>query len=410
MKTVYIAIPAMNEKDYLFLSLDCIAKQQCDCPLKVFICVNQPDSWWEDEKKITVCQNNQQTIALLQNYKNLQIEIIDCSSKGKGWKDKKNGVGKARKELTNKILSIASDNDIFISMDADTLFEPDYCQSVVKNFRSHPSAVGMAVPYCHKMNHSEIENRAMLRYELYMRNYNLHLLQIGSPYAYTALGSAICSTVKACKAVGGFDSQTSGEDFYFLQKLCKYGNILRYNSSKVYPATRFSFRVPFGTGPAMYSGSQGDWNSYPIFHHSGFNIIEQVYKQIERLFYEDFENEFLHFLNTIFSCENSWEPLRKNYKTLPLFTKAFHTKADGLKVFQFLRQHQRKLQKPDEKCFLENMQYAYPEKITDLFPENESFSFEKASLEQLDNLRNFFMEQETIYQKQSDKNLLNNTI
>jgi cellulose synthase/poly-beta-1,6-N-acetylglucosamine synthase-like glycosyltransferase len=439
MKTIYIAIPALDEKDYLFQTLDCIVKQQCEYSIKVFICINQPDSWWEDEKKSVICKNNQETIDLLKDYDGLTVECIDYSSRGKGWQNEKQGVGHARKELIQQILSVASDDDILISMDADTIFEPDYCQTIVENFRLHPSAVGMAVPYCHKMNDSEIKNRAMLRYELYMRNYNLHLLRIGSPYAYTALGSAIACTIKACKAVGGFDTHISGEDFYFLQKLAKYGNILTFNSSKVYPATRFSNRVPFGTGPAIYKGSQGDFSSYPIFHYSGFDIIKQVYDQIDRLFHEDFDNEFLHFLNTIFSSTNIWEPLRKNYKTLPLFTKAFHTKADGLRIFQFLRQYQHQLQKTDEECFIENINYLFSEQSAEILaelqiqPNNSSrldykssrtlsgicnsalkpaedlgASFEKLSIQQLDNLRNFFMEQETIYQKQSDINLLYN--
>ncbi|MDR0368229.1 MAG: hypothetical protein LBH82_03700 [Bacteroidales bacterium] len=414
MQTVYIAIPAMDEKDTVFQTLHCIAQQQCECPIKVFVCVNQPESWWEDEEKVLVCENNRKTMDLLQNNSVFPVEIIDCSSKGNAWKTKKAGVGQARKALTDKILSIASDDDIFISMDADTLFESDYCQTVADNFRVHLSAVGMAVPYYHKKNHSETESRAMLRYELYMRNYNVHLLQIGSPYAYTALGSAICCRVKACKAVGGFDTQTSGEDFYFLQKLCKYGKLLRYNSSKVYPATRFSSRVPFGTGTAVYNGISGDWHSYPIFHHSGFEIIRQLYRQIERLFYEDFDHELLRFLQTAFPEKNSWKPLRENYKTLPLFTKAFHTKVDGLQIFRFLRHHRQQMQKTDEECLSENIK-AFRENssadpaICRFWKEkllNHSFSFEKIPLEQLDDLRDCFMRQESIYQQDFDRDLL----
>ena len=402
--TVYIAIPAMNERDYLFRTLDCIARQRCEYPIKVFICVNQPETWWEDKEKSIVCENNRQTMEMLNGYAGLSIQCIDRSSRGNGWMQGKSGVGHARKELVQAIISISSDDDIFISMDADTLFESDYCQSVVDNFRKHPSAVGMAVPYYHKKSTSESETRAMLRYEIYMRNYNLHLLRIGSPYAYTALGSAIACRMKAYKAVSGFDARRSGEDFYFLQKLCKHGHILRHNTSKVYPATRFSDRVPFGTGPAIYKGCQGDWISYPVFHYSGFEIIKQVYNQIERLFYEDYDNEFLCFLNTAFSSDNIWEPLRKNYKTISLFTKAFHTKADGLRIFQFLRQHQRQLDKNDEQCLMENLSYAYSNQYVNLFPPNkEFFSFAKSSTEQLDHLRNFLMEQEMGYQRQMDE-------
>ena len=405
--TIYVAIPSMDERDYLFRTLDCIARQQCEYPIKVFVCVNQPEAWWVE--KPAVCENNRQTMEMLDSYSGLSIQCLDRSSKGKGWAEGKHGVGHARKELVQAIVSVASDDDVLISMDADTLFEADYCRSVVDNFREHSLAVGMATPYYHLKSNSEPQMRAMLRYEIYMRNYNLHLLRIGSPYAYTALGSAIACRVRACKAVGGFDTYRSGEDFYFLQKLCKHGSILRHNVSRVYPATRFSDRVPFGTGPAIYKGCQDDWTSYPMFHYSGFEMIKQAYDQIERLFEEDCENEFLCFLNTAFSSDNIWQPLRKNYKTIPLFTKAFHTKADGLRIFQFLRNRQRLLNKSDEQCLIENLSFAYSDCLADVFP-GKTFSFLEASIEQLDSLRNFLLDEETKHQIQSDRNLLNKTI
>ncbi|MDR1879188.1 MAG: glycosyltransferase family 2 protein, partial [Bacteroidales bacterium] len=306
--TVYIAIPVMDEKEYLPLTLDCIVRQQCEAKVKVFICVNQPDDWWNQVDKRIVCTNNQETIRLLDNYPELDIELIDKSSRGKGWSSGKQGVGCARKALSDAVLSKASDNDILISMDADTIFEPTYCQSILTNFRLHKTAVGIAVPYCHPIADEEPKDRAMLRYEIYTRNYNLNLLRIGSPYAYTALGSAIACTIKACRAVGGFDTQKSGEDFYFLQKLCKYGTILRHNTDKVYPSVRFSSRVPFGTGPAIYRGSLGKWEAYPVFHHSGFDIVRDTYRQLDRLFLEDIDNEFTAFLQTIFSTSDLWTP------------------------------------------------------------------------------------------------------
>ena len=406
--TIYIAIPVMNEIDYLFRTLDCILKQRCDYPIKVFVCINQPDAWWNDEKKSIVCQNNHQTMEMLSKYTKLSIKCIDCSSKGNGWIHEKHGVGHARKRLVQEILLTASDNDIFISLDADTLFYPDYCQSVADNFKEHQSAVGIATPYYHHKTNSDLETRAMLRYEIYMRNYNLHLLRIGCPYSYTALGSAISCTIRACKAVGGFDTYNSGEDFYFLQKLCKYGQIIRYNTSKVYPSTRFSDRVPFGTGPAIYNGCQNNWASYPLFHYNGFEIIRKAYNQIDELFYTDCDNIFFDFLKDIFSDENIWVPLRKNYKTILLFTKAFHTKIDGLRIFQFLRNYQHQICKSDEQCLIENLSFSYPNHLKKLpFLTDDSFSFQRTSIEQLDCLRDFLVEEETKYQMQADINLLN---
>ena len=398
-QTIYFAIPVMDEKDFLPFTLDCIDKQQCNADIKIYVCVNQPESWWGDKERISVCENNQKTIELLKNYPHLDIHLIDKSSRGKAWDEKKQGVGCARKLLTDTILAAASDNDIFISMDADTVFEPDYCQSIIDNFAAHKKAVAIAVPYYHQLIDSEPEDRAILRYEIYARNYNLNLLRIGSPYAYTALGSAIACTIKSCRAVGGFDTYTSGEDFYFLQKLCKHGHILRHNKSMVYPAARYSSRVPFGTGQAMKKVFSENMDTYPIFGHKGFDIVEKTYQDIHILFYEDIDNEFISFLKNIFSTEDLWSPLRKNYKNLSTFTRAFHNKVDGLRIFQFLRHYQSTVEKSDEDCLSDFFKQYYPHEHNYFFGNVKIFSFEETSIQQINELRDFLMGQEAKYQK-----------
>jgi hypothetical protein len=113
--------------------------------------------------------------------------------------------------------------------------------------------------------------------------------------------------------------------------------ISNYNAELVYPAARFSTRVDFGTGPAMIKGSSGNWESYPIYHHSLFDKIKETYDLIPQLFTEDIETEFIDFLKKQYKTEDLWSPLRKNFKTLPQFTRAFHEKADGLRILQFLK-------------------------------------------------------------------------
>jgi len=400
-QTIYFAIPAMDEKDFLPFTLDCIANQQCEADIKVYVCINQPESWWEKEQ-IKICENNQETIKLLENYPNLDIHLIDKSSKGNGWEEKKQGVGYARKLLIDTILTVASDDDILINMDADTTFKRDYCQSILDNFQAHKKAVALAVPYYHRLINSETEDKAILRYEIYTRNYNLNLLRIGSPYAFTAFGSAIACTIKACRAVEGFNSYTSGEDFYFLQKLCKYGHVLRYNKSKVYPATRYSSRVPFGTGPAIKKGSKGDWKSYPIFDYFSFDIVKRTYDKIPILFRKDIDNKFTEFLKSFFATSELWEPLRDNYKSLLTFTRAFHSRIDGLRIFQFLRHYQSNIKKSDEKCLSEFFEEYYPQDRSRFFEKGKQFSFETASIQQLNKIRNFLAEQEAIYQQAFD--------
>ena len=397
---IFFAIPAMDEMDYLPAVLDCISKQSCDAEVITYVCVNQPEKWWDDAERINICRNNQQLLAWLQNCTMPNLHILDKSSRGKGWTDKQQGVGFARKFLADHIMQSANEEDVLLSMDADTTFHPAYCQSLITNFAAHKQAVALAVPYYHLLTNKEAEDRAMLRYETYTRNYNLHLLRIKSPYAYTALGSAIVCPIKSYKAVGGFDKQESGEDFYFLRKLSKYGKVLTYNEERVYPAARFSMRVPFGTGPAMWKGSLGQWEAYPIFHYSGFEIIGDTYRQIHTLFKKDIDNEFIQCLQRLFSEQDLWSPLRKNYKTESAFAKAFHNKVDALRIFQFLREYQRNIPKTDTECLADFLQKYYPEAYADFF--KNPFSFEHAPIEILNPLRDFFVAEETFYQRIKD--------
>ena len=337
---LHIAIPALDELEFLPHTLAAIEKQKTEFPFSVYICVNQPDSWWDNTEKIEICQNNRQLLKYLNfsnsfNFSN-SLTIIDKSSKGKGWSGINCGVGWARKTLFDTILKTANDEDALISLDADTLFNESYFQSIGENFVKNKIEV-VSVPYYHKLTEDERANCAILRYEIYMRNYFINMHRIGSPYAFTAIGSAIALKIKALRKIRSITPLSSGEDFYLLQKLRKMTPISNYNSEMVYPAARFSSRVLFGTGPAMIKGSHGDWDSYPIYHHSLFNIIKETYDIIPELFTEDKETEFINFLKTQYKTNDLWSPLRKNFKTLPQFIRAFHEKADGLRILQFLK-------------------------------------------------------------------------
>src|SRR5690554_4737719 len=127
---LYIAIPVINELAYLPATLESIAKQSFKGSFSVIICVNQPEEWWQDPEKVAVCENNQQLIQFLKQYSGFRITILDYSSPGKGWIGKKHGVGWARKVLFDHIMQIADDQDIVISLDADTQFKEHYFQSI----------------------------------------------------------------------------------------------------------------------------------------------------------------------------------------------------------------------------------------------------------------------------------------
>ena len=399
MPTIRVAIPAMDELDFLPATLDALASQQTSSTFEVYICVNQPDSYWSDPARLFVCQHNQQLLSFLQNYAFLTLHILDHSSPGSGWKGKKQGVGFARKVLFDKILSESDSDDIIVSLDADTFVRPHYLQSLAENFATHPAMNAVAVPYYHPLQHEdEDRDRALLRYELYMRNYAINLLKIDSPYGFTALGSAIAMRAGALRKIGGITPLQSGEDFYLVQKFSKMGGLSLFNTECVYPAGRFSDRVPFGTGPAMRAGVAGTWDSYPIFPYNCFEPIREAYQHLKDLYdgkYSEKDNEFLAFLKVMNKNEDIWAGILENVSDFPHFVKAFHQKADGLRILQFVRAKYRQNPVSEEFALYSNMQEWMSNEIPTGFSPQTPLA--QLTLSQLDLLRNLLFEIEQRY-------------
>ncbi|MBO7628967.1 MAG: hypothetical protein J6S87_03340, partial [Bacteroidales bacterium] len=327
---LFVAIPAMDELELLPLTLQDLLIQEDVPHFDIFICVNQPDDYWQQPEKRAVCERNMQTLDLLrhekQNKEGAVLHIIDHASPGHGWQGRKRGVGWARKILFDNILQQAKPNNLIVSLDADTRVPPDYLQVVTAAMASHPEWPALSVPYYHPLTGEETQDRAILRYELYMRNYALNLYHIGSPYSFTALGSAIVMRAGALHKIGGITPVQSGEDFYLLQTFCKMAPIGNYCDTTVFPSARLSDRVNFGTGPALIKGKRGDLKSYPIYHHTLFESIAETYQLLPKLYREDVDTDFLGSLQEQFKEKHLWNTIRQNVTDFRHFELAFHQK------------------------------------------------------------------------------------
>lgn len=392
--TAFIALPVLREHKNLPAFIDCLKAQDYKGIIRLFVCVNQPEAWWDDPLKVESCEDNRRSIELLNNTTGLNITVIDRSSRGKGWIGKQHGVGFARKEVMDAIAKEAGNYDVIISLDADTAFNPAYVSSIVVNLIQNPKAVALSVPYYHRLSGIEPADRAILHYEIYMRCYAINMMRIGSPYAFTALGSAIAITVKNYKSIGGITPKMSGEDFYFLQKLRKKGRIITWNAEKVYPAARFSDRVYFGTGPAMIKGAAGDWGSYPVYHHTWFEPVKETCQLFPSLFFSDHATPMDDFISEIFPSENIWTMLRNNAGSVEKFVWACYQKIDGLRVLQYLKWRQRKSPESDEKNLMDFLEAFFPD--SDILPElkQTQLNFSSTSVVVLNRIREFLVEKE----------------
>jgi len=393
-----IALPVMNEAENLPELINCIDQQDYQGDFNLFVCINQPDSWWDDEEKIKICKNNKNSAEILQKEYQFPLKIIDRYSKGKGWTGKKYGVGWARKTLMDEINSLADPDDIIISLDADTTFNKEYFSSIIESFNRQPDKIGMAVPYYHKLTEDDILNRAMLHYEIYMRYYAINMWRIGNPYSFTALGSAIALPLWGYRKIGGISPNKSGEDFYFLQKLRKAGDLILWNNQKVFPATRYSDRVFFGTGPALIKGRKNDWSSYPIYHYSKFDIVKELYETFDDLYLKNIDSHIIKFMESQFNTTELWQPLRENYKSRENFIRACKNKIDGLRILQYLKASHKLGKNVDEKNLCEFLKEFYSKELDEHGVNLKTLSFQNSSILEMDRLRNFLVLKEEEYQ------------
>jgi hypothetical protein len=73
----------------------------------------------------------------------------------------------------------------------------------------------------------------------------------GFPYAHHTVGSCFGVRVDTYASQGGMNRRKGGEDFYFLHKIIPLGRFIDITTTRVVPSPRESYRVPFGTGPAI---------------------------------------------------------------------------------------------------------------------------------------------------------------
>lgn len=394
----------MDELDTLPLTLDALVAQDYSS-FTIWVCVNQPEAWWSDDEKVKKCEANAKTLTYLSQFDTIPLRILDHSTPDKGWPPRKGGVGRARKTIMDAICAEADDSDIIVSLDADTLVEPDYISTLANIFTKTDKDAAISIPYYHQLTGNEDIDRVMLRYEIYLRYYAVNLWRINSPYCYTALGSAMAFKISAYKKCGGMPPRESGEDFYMLQKLQKTCSLSHWSPSRVYPAARISDRVAFGTGAALTKGLNSDWSSYPICSTDRFDNIGATIDCFSDLFEKDRETPLSSFLRQQLNSDNLWGSLRKNHPNRKRFIRACHERLDGLRIFQYLRAEQNDETLAAEHNLTSGLQKYYAgqielsaEAVKSLIGnEAEEWSFSTASIARLDALRIMLNEIEDDY-------------
>jgi hypothetical protein len=343
-----VVIPALAESASLPSTLSSLAAnppERLEETLVLVIVNQRPDSSAADKA------DNHRTLELLADGSlarpGLHLAWIDAAGPGLELPERDGGVGLARKigfDLALKHLDYRRQEPLLIALDADTLVRPDYLPALRNHFL-HAAAGAAVLPFRHQPGADPEHDRAIARYELFLRAHVLGLELAGSPYAFHTVGSTMACRAAAYARAGGMNRRRAGEDFYFLQQMAKTAGVSRISGTVVYPSARPSSRTPFGTGRSVGALLAGRADAVLFYPEECYRLLggwlhlvaEQIAtdgvslldraRQLSPAVTDFLEGENLAFV---------WGRLAANHPGGKARLKAFHDWFDGLKTTRLI--------------------------------------------------------------------------
>ena len=365
-----VVIPVLAERDSLFRTLAGIARNPPgDLQGTLVICVvnNHRPPLASDEE----IADNQKTLHILRSIvfrrpaaqdlsdgiredlrhiagSDLRLAFIDASSSGLEIPDRDGGVGTARKigmDAALRIIDVrGAGGGVICCLDADTLVEENYLSAFRTYFArtGDPAAVSA---YAHQKPDDPKLLAAICCYEIFLRSYVIGLSYAGSPYAFHSIGSTMACSAEGYTDVRGMNRRRAAEDFHFLNKLAKIGKIGTITETTVFPSSRPSGRVPFGTGRSMLRFLIGGTDEYRLYDPRIFVILKEWLAAMEADPDRDPETilngakcihtrleEYLRLSR----FATDWTVIRKNCRAAGQLRRQFHVWFDGLKTLKLV--------------------------------------------------------------------------
>lgn len=271
-------IPVYDELSYIGNMIKSLEKNTAESikrTLIIFCVNNSPNDSYE------IKSNNFKTIRFLNDFKKnskLNLLILDFASAGKELNEKDAGVGLARKtamDISLKFFDYDKINQgLIFCTDADCIISENAFATILDFYdRIHPEA-GHA-EFAHPLNLDDPNLPAIIIYEIFLRYYVLGLTFSHSKYAFHTIGSTMFCTPGAYVKSEGMNKRKAAEDFYFLEKLSKNYEISIIKEPLIFPSSRESLRVPFGTGKRVTRYNLKVQNEYLLYNPESFEILKK---------------------------------------------------------------------------------------------------------------------------------------
>jgi len=287
---IAVVVPAIEEYENILKLLKSIAatdNKYAEETIFIFVINNFPSSGKKTKddnlKSLSLLRNiinkNEKTNEL--NYtldnKGWNFGVVDCTTPGKELSEKEGGVGLARKIGLDFALSLfnysETGKNILVCLDADCTIDNNYITGINNAFNRN-NISGAVINFAHNIDESNETTPAIICYEIFLRYYVLGLRFADSPYAFHSIGSTIVCDYESYIKTGGMNKQKAAEDFYFLEKLIKNVKVNNINTATVYPSSRKSWRVPFGTGQRVNRFISKDQSEYLLYNPKSFYLLK----------------------------------------------------------------------------------------------------------------------------------------
>jgi len=120
------------------------------------------------------------------------------------------------------------------------------------------------------------------------------------------------------------------------------------NTTTVYPSSRTSFRVPFGTGTAMAKLCENADSQFMTYNPAAFKDLRTLFDMTDLLYdYQDNNYNLLPDSVKLYIDKNEWElkinEIRENSANVAAFKKRFFNWFNMFKIVRFLNTAHQKL-------------------------------------------------------------------
>ena len=346
--SMVVVIPCLNEPEIIRTLESLWACQRVDSYCEVIVAVNDSEGSSEEVKNFNLATYTQ---LLEWKRSNDRDKMVLHPIYAPSVKAKFAGAGMARKigmdEAVRRLNAQNKPMGVIASLDSDCLVSDNYLKRIETVFAESKSCFAATINFTHRFEEmaDPRQEKGIRLYEDYLHYYKQALDFAGFPNSIYTIGSAFAVRAEAYVKQGGMNRRQAGEDFYFLHKLTKLGQLAEINDAFVYPSGRVSDRVPFGTGAAMTKWMNYTDDLAQTYRFDAFLDLKQFFDRAGELYKVSLARcaEILssmpatiqEYLTSV-SFEDKLVEINHNSSTPESFRKRFFQAFDAFQVLKFL--------------------------------------------------------------------------